>query len=193
LNSNDARPFPKFGSFQTMAAPIHSTYHALQAKLQRRFSRGFTLLSSFAYGKSIDNGSGVPTTDGGSLTPSNNYDLRLERGLSAFDFRRRLTTSWLWDLPLARTNKLLGGWQLGGILTLQDGFPFTVTCGPGNIQNGGGVCYPDATGIDWRLPSDQRSRIRYFNTDAFVDRIPAVGPFRYGTVKRNSLIGPGII
>lgn len=62
-NSNDARPFPKFGSFQTMAAPSHSTYHALQAKVQRRFSRGFTLLSSFAYGKSIDNGSGIG--DGG--------------------------------------------------------------------------------------------------------------------------------
>src|SRR6266436_5733206 len=124
-NSNDARPFPKFGSFQTMSAPSHSTYHALQAKLQQRFSRGFTLLGSFAYGRSIDNGSGVRTTDGDSLTPSNNYDLRLERGLSAFDFRRRLTTSWLWGLPLG-ANTLLRGWQVGGILTMQDGFPFTV-------------------------------------------------------------------
>ena len=88
---------------------------------------------------------------------------------------------------------MLGGWQLGGILTLQDGFPFTVTCGPATIQNGGGVCYPDATGIDWRLSGDERTRTRYFNTDAFVDRIPAGGPFRYGTVARNSLIGPGII
>src|SRR6266571_4884726 len=180
-NSNDARPFPKFGSFQTMAAPSHSTYHALQAKLQRRFSRGFTLLSSFAYGKSIDNGSGIRTSDGDSLTPSNNYDLRLERGLSAFDFRRRVTTSWLWDLPLGRANKLLGGWQLGGILTLQDGFPFTVICGPGNIQNGGGVCYPDATGADPNLPGSQQSRTHFFNTDAFVDRLPFGAQYRYGT------------
>ena len=192
-NSNDARPFPKFGSFQTMAAPSHSTYHALQAKLQRRFSRGFTLLSSFAYGKSIDNGSGVRTTDGDSLTPSNNYDLRLERGLSAFDFRRRLTTSWLWDLPLARANKLLGGWQLGGILTLQDGFPFTVLCGPGNIQNGGGACYPDATGADPNLPGDQRTRTHFFNTDAFVDRLPFGPQYRYGNAARNTVIGPGIV
>jgi hypothetical protein len=202
-NSNLARPFPKFGSIQVMSAPGHSSYHALYLKLQRRFSRGFTFLSSFSWGKSIDNGSGIRTTDGDSLTPSNNYDLRLERGLSAFDFRRRLTTSWLWELPFGNGKRwmnhagvadaVLGGWQFGGILTLQDGFPFTVTCGPGNIQNGGGVCYPDATGIDWRLPRSERTRTRYFNTDAFVDRNPAVGPFRYGTVARNSLIGPGFI
>ena len=68
-----------------------------------------------------------------------------------------------------------------------------MSCGPGNIQNGGGVCYPDATGVDWRLSGDERSRTRWFNTDAFVDRNPANGPFRYGTVARNSLIGPGIV
>ena len=202
-NSNLARPFPKFGSFQVMSAPSHSSYHALYLKLQRRFSHGLTFLSSFAWGKSIDNGSGVRTTDGDSLTPSNNYNLELERGLSAFDFRRRWTSSWLWELPFGRGKQflsgggvadfVLGGWQLGGILTLQDGFPFTVLCGPGNIQNGGGVCYPDSTGVDPNLPRDQQTRTRFFNTDAYVDRIPASGPFRYGTTARNSVTGPGII
>ena len=88
---------------------------------------------------------------------------------------------------------VLGGWQLGGIATLQDGFPFTVLCGGGAIQNGGGVCYPDATGEDWRLPASERTRTRYFNTSAFIDRNPPGGLFRYGTVARNSLIGPGIV
>jgi hypothetical protein len=201
-NSNLARPFPKFGSIQVMSAPGHSSYHAGFLKVQRRFSQGLSFLSSFSYAKSIDNGSGIRTTDGDSLTPSNNYDLELERGLSAFDFRKRWTTSVLWDLPFGRDQRwmnsggavdwMLGGWQIGGIVTLQDGFPFTVLCGPGNIQNGGGVCYPDPTGLDWRLSSDERTRTRYFNTDAFIDRSQP-GPFRYGTVARNSLIGPGIV
>jgi len=202
-NTNNARPFPKFGSIQVMSAPGHSSYHALYLKVQRRFSQGVSFLSSFSYSKSIDDGSGVRTTDGDSLTPSNQYDLRLERGLSAFDFRKRWTTSWLWELPFGKGGRwlkgggvsdvLLGGWQVSGIFTMQDGFPFTVQCGPGNIQNGGGICYPDATGVDWRLSGSERSRTRWFNTDAFVDRNPAGGPFRYGTVARNSLIGPGLV
>jgi hypothetical protein len=202
-NSNLARPFPQFGSIQVMSAPGHSSYHALYLKVQRRFSQGLSLLSSFSYSKSIDDGSGVRTSDGDSLTPSNNYDLALERGLSAFDFRRRWTTSWLWDLPVGKNRRWLnqggpldwiaGGWQIGGIVTLQDGFPFTVLCGGGTIQNGGGACYPDPTGEEWQLPADERTRTRWFNTDAFVDRNPAGGPFRYGTVARNSLIGPGIV
>jgi hypothetical protein len=152
-NVNLVRPFPKFGGFQNMNAPSHSTYHALQARLQQRFAHGFTLLSSFAYSKSIDNGSGIRTTDGDSLTPSNNYDLELERGLSTFDMRRRWTNSWLWDLPVGKGRRFLknsraadflaGGWQLGGILTLQDGFPLTAYCSTGSVQNGGGSCYPD--------------------------------------------------
>ncbi|MBI3679397.1 MAG: TonB-dependent receptor [Acidobacteria bacterium] len=209
-NPNLNRPFPKFnGSFQNMNAPSHSTYHALQARLQHRFSHGFTVLGSYAYGKSIDNGSGIRTTDGDALTPSDNYNLRAERGLSAFDFRQRLTASFLYELPLGKgksvdfggnsfANFLLGGWQLGGILTFQDGFPLTSYCGPGNIQNGGGYCKPDAVaGANPNLPDSEQRVTRFFNTAAFVDRLgqdPArITEFRYGTAGRNTIIGPGII
>ncbi len=202
-NSSLSRPYPKFGGFQVMNAPSHSNYHAFYLKAQQRFSRGLSFISSFAWGKSIDNGSGIRTSDGDSLTPSDDYNLELERGLSAFDFRRRWTTSWLWELPVGRGKRLLsdnrvadfvlGGWQLGGILTLQDGFPFTVLCGPGTIQNGGGVCYPDSTGVNPNLSRDEQTRTRFFNPAAYVDRIPAGGNFRFGTTGRNSVIGPGII
>ncbi len=209
-NTNLNRPFPKFnGSFQNMNAPSHSNYHALQIRLQQRFAHGFTLLASYAYSKSIDNGSGTRTTDGDPLTPSDNYNLAAERGLSAFDFRQRLTTSFLYELPFGRgrkmdisngfANAIFGGWQVGGIVTLQDGFPNTAYCGPGNVQNGGGYCKPDAiSGAKTALSGDQSTVSRFFNTDAFVDRL-GVAPgaaqpvFRYGTAGRNTIIGPGII
>ena len=93
---------------------------------------------------------------------------------------------------------IFGGWQLGGILTFQDGFPNTMYCGPGNIQNGGGYCKPDAVaGANPKLPKSQQTLNRFFNTDAYVDRVgvaPGVTPtvFRYGTAGRNTVIGPGI-
>jgi hypothetical protein len=202
------RPFPKFaGNFQNMNAPSNANYHALQMRLQHRFANGFTLLGSYAYGKSIDNGSGIRTTDGDPLTPSNNYDLRHERGLSAFDFRHRFIASALYELPIGKgkalnldgiANTLLGGWQLGGILTFQSGFPNTILCGPGNVQGAGtGYCKPDAIpGAAGNLSGDQRTIQRWFNTDAYVDRLgqnpAAITDFRYGTAGRNTVIGPGI-
>ncbi|MFN9298147.1 MAG: hypothetical protein ACK6DZ_10595, partial [Acidobacteriota bacterium] len=81
----------------------------------------------------------------------------------------------------------------------QDGFPATAFCGPGNIQNGGGYCKPDAISTEKaNLPDNQQSISRFFNTNAFVDRLgvaPGVTPtvFRYGTSGRNTIIGPGII
>lgn len=209
-NPNLNRPFPKFnGSFQNMNAPSHSNYHSLQMRLQHRFANGFTLLGSYAYAKSIDNGSGIRTTDGDQLTPSDNYNLAAERSLSAFDFRQRFTASFLYELPFGKgrmmditnpvANAIFGGWQLGGIITFQDGFPGTVTCGPGNVQNGGGYCKPDAiAGQNANLPDSQQSVQRFFNTEAYVDRL-GVAPgaaqpiFRYGTAGRNTVIGPGIM
>jgi hypothetical protein len=204
--NNARRAFPTLGgTVQVMNAPSHSTYHALQARFQQRFSHGFTLLASFSYSKSIDNGSGVRTTDGDSLTPSNNYNLAGERGLSAFDFRRRLTTSLLYELPFGRgksflsgvsrgVDLLVGGWQVGTILTLQDGFPNTALCGAGNVQNSDSTCYPDSRGINPNLARGAQDPKHWFDTAAYVDRIPGLGPqYRFGNSGRNTIIGPGII
>ncbi len=199
------RPFPKYGQFQNMHAPAHSNYHSLQARLQRRFSGGFTILSSYAYSKSIDVGSGIRTTDGDKLTTMDTANLRRERGRSAFDFRQRFTTSWLYELPIGKGKSWLGNaggvaqvvagnWQFGGILNFQSGFPLTAYCGPGNIQNGGDGCYPDSLGIDPNLTRSAKTPNRFFDTNAFIDRVAGVGPqFRYGNSGRNTIDGPGII
>jgi hypothetical protein len=163
------------------------------------------VLSSYAWGKSIDNGSGVRTTDGDALTPSNNYNLRAERGRSAFDFRHRSTTSFLYELPFGKgtnavSKALIGGWQIGGIFTIQTGFPSSVYCGAGNWQNNDTTCYADATGISPDLPRDQRSQARWFNTAAFVNRLGVannrpqdVAVYRYGNAGRNVLNGPPLV
>jgi hypothetical protein len=206
-NINANRPFPVFnGGFQVMDAPSHSHYNGLQGRLQRRFHRGFTLLSSCSWSKSIDNSSAVRPSSGygDALTPSNDYNLAAERGPSAFNFGRRLTNSLLYELPVGRghmllgnlgggANALLSGWQVGTILTLQDGFPLSAFCGAGSIQNGGDTCYPDSLGVNPALPRSQQDPAHFFNTAAFLNRLPGGAQFRYGNSGRNIITGPGII
>src|SRR5260370_10998067 len=204
-NVKPRRPFPIFnGTFQVTNAPSHSDYHALQVRLQHRFKRGFTLLSSFSYGKSIDNGSAIRQQSNDLQQPSDDYNLRAMRGLSSFDFRKRLTNSLLYELPFGRgkallgaagpgVNAIVGGWQLGTILTLQDGFPLTATCGSGAVQNGGDACLADATGVNPNLPRGHQDPRRFFNTDPFVNRLPGGAPFRYGSAARANIFGLGIL
>jgi hypothetical protein len=130
----------------------------------------------------------------------------LDRGLSAFDFRHRWTTSFLYELPIGHgrallgnsnrlVDSLLGGWQVGGIATFQSGFPFTLGCGSSSVQNGGDGCYPDNLGGDPNLPSDQRGPSLWFNKANFVNRIndSSLPTYRYGNNSRNNIIGPPLV
>jgi len=178
----------------------------LQARLQQRFAHGFTLLAAYSWEKSIDDGSGIRQALGDSYVPPNGADLRSERGLSAFNFGQKFTVSGLWELPFGRgkalgtdvnkyLNLLVGGWQLGGILTLEGGFPFSANCqNNATFQNTDSTCRPDATGISPVLENPDPAR--WFNPAAFVNRLdftPGVGPYRFGNSARNNLVGPGLV
>jgi len=205
-NLNARRPFPFFGFMQLVAAASHSSYDALQTRLEQRFTKGFTLLSSFSYEKSIDNGSGVRQANGDEYTPQNVYDLADERGLSAFNFRYRWVNSFLYELPVGKGKALLGnanafvqgvlgGWQLGGIITWQGGFPISAYCASGSTyQNTDTPCRADATGVSPSL-SNPRPGL-WFNKAAFASRndfVAGAGPYRFGSSGRNVIIGPGIV
>ena len=136
----------------------------------------------------------------------NVYDLRGERGLSAFNFGKRWVSSFLYALPVGRGKPFLGssteywtlflgGWQLGGILTLEGGYPFSVNCtSNGTYQNTDSGCRADATGESPKLSDPTPDR--WFNPEAFVNRtdfVAGVGPYRFGTSGRNVVNGPGLI
>jgi hypothetical protein len=86
-------------------------------------------------------------------------------------------------------NALLGGWQIGTIVTVQTGFPFTVASGADLSNAGIATDRPNATGATVALPRGQQDPQRFFNTAAFV-----LQPFgSFGNVGRNTVIGPGIL
>jgi hypothetical protein len=111
--------------------------------------------------------------------------------------RHRFVTSALYDIPVGRgrtvdiqnrfANGIIGGWQLGGILTIQSGVPQTISLGSFD-RSGTGNNYdrPNATGISPYEPNPTPSR--WYNPDAFV--LQPAGT--YGNLGRNVVVGPGI-
>jgi hypothetical protein len=181
---------PFFGYAQLFQAEdtISSHYNSLQVKLDKRFSHGLSSLLSYTWSHSIDGasvffGSGANAT---TIFPQDNYNLGAERGNSDFDIRQRLSWSFLYQLPTSRrVPKALGeGWQLGGILSLQTGQPFSVLTGQDNSSTGLGNDRPNVIGDPNAGPHTVN---RWFNTDAFSPNLPLT----FGNAGRNVVVGPG--
>jgi hypothetical protein len=107
---------------------VNANYNAMNARLTRRFARGFSFDVLYRWAKSID----TLSNEGPGAVTNQTFpqDLRQERGPSDYDVRHNLAISGLWDLPLFRNRhdvigKAFGGWQIDGILSAHTGFPWT--------------------------------------------------------------------
>jgi hypothetical protein len=192
-------PFANYGVIQLVADGANANYNSLSVKATRRFSQGLSVISSFTWSKSIDDTSGIRVQGYDTLFPQNSDCIACERALSSFDVRSRFVTSVLYDLPVGRGKKLniqnaaanaiIGGWQSGGILTLQTGLPATLTIG--GVDNAstsdGGYDRPNSTGISPYLSNPTPSR--WLNPAAFVEAPPG----NFGNVGRNTIQTPGIV
>jgi hypothetical protein len=186
-------PLPNFDPGFTYANNIaNSTYNALQIKLDKRFSNGLTFLASYTYSKCLD-----PKSDAFSGLGVDAYDLRRFWGRCDFDLRHMFVFSSIYQLPFGKgrtflTNAsgledaFLGGWDIGGIVSVQSGLPFTigVTGDPANVGSGAFqtaelVGNPDPPGF-------KRTTQEWFNTAAFAE--PTFGTF--GNSGRNILSLP---
>ncbi|HMV49591.1 MAG TPA: carboxypeptidase-like regulatory domain-containing protein, partial [Blastocatellia bacterium] len=131
---NGRRPFPLLGAFTSIESDSNSTYHSLQAEASLRLTRGVQFTSAYTWSHAIDEVSDLFALAGSRGLPQSSFKRRLERGDANFDVRHRFAQSFIWDLPFfkqvdLKTQNLLGGWQLAGIVTLQTGQPFTVDSG----------------------------------------------------------------
>ncbi len=191
------RPFPAFGPIQEVLNVVNSEYNALDVKLTQRFSHGTTYLVGYTWARAIDSGSGVRTNSGDTLWPTNSYNLKNERGLSQFNVSHRLVGSFVYELPFGPgktivnqglLSKIVGGWQLGGILTVAGGTPINGTqlgdtANLGNLGN-----QMDATGIS-PIPTNRNAQ-NYWNRAAFDFSNPELN-WRPGNLGRNTLTTPG--
>jgi hypothetical protein len=126
-----------------------SAYNGLQASITRHSAKGLFFGVSYTWAHAVDD-SGDPLAPQAStqVFPASSFDLRQERGNSSFDVRNRFVANYGLPLPLGRgaqylregfAGRLLEGWIVSGITTLQSGFPFDVITlrdsqGTGSIQ-----------------------------------------------------------
>ena len=155
----------------------YASYHALQLKATKRFSRDFMFLGAYTWGKSIDIVSDVESST------LNAYNFNMDRGLSNFDVRHNLVLSWNYTLPFG-AKRYWGGWELSGILNLRTGLPFTVTQSQSLLSTGTGN-RPNRIGAGTLAnPSPDL----WFNPASFAATADNTGT--YGNAGRNILIGP---
>lgn len=182
------RPLPNFGQANSIQYDAHSSYQALQARLEKHFTNDFAFLLSYTWSKNLDQASNE--NSGGTVIPTN---LNFDYGPSDFDIPQNLTASYIYDLPFGHGRKYMnrggaldeafGGWQFSGITTLRSGFPNTITW-PGDVANVGLGTRPVRT-CNGKLSS--RSYQDWYNTACFV----APAQYTFGNSNRGIIQGPG--
>ncbi len=172
------RPYPQYLNIPDVANPNgNSTYHALQVKVDKRFSHGLALLASYTHAKSI---SDSDIAAGGGPGGQTYYNRRLEKAISDNDVPNVAAISYTYELPLGR-DKLWGGWEITGIHQYQTGRPIVLTAN-NTLPLFNGVLRPDANaGVSKTLPVNDPLADQWINPAAFT----APTGFRLGTAARS--------
>jgi hypothetical protein len=207
-NLSPTSPPCNFASVGLIAGIADSSYNALQASLQKRFSHGLSFLASYTYSKTLDDVSSFNITGSASQSVAGENDLAqdpfnlpAEYGRSMFDARNRFVISYQWMLPFWNHPQnwyqhVLGGWQLNGISTFMSGTPFTVYDSTDVSLQGSA---PEISGFSSNRPdvvgnpnNGPRTPQEWFNTAAFQQLNPVTQAGQFGNEGRNVVQGPGL-
>lgn len=186
------RPYRGFSVIQQQTNSAISAYHALQANLRRRVTKGLLMGVAYTWSKSMDTAS-----DSGNNIP-NHYDPKEFYGPSDFDTRHMLVINYVWDVPYDHTGnwlsrKALGNWQLSGTSQFQSGYPRTISTGDdfAGVGPGSGNQLWKITGpVTMYKKSAPNNTSNSFWFDPTVFQKPAAGTFAPRET-RNQVYGPG--
>jgi hypothetical protein len=198
-SGDEGRPlFAKFGRTATTRewdGRTHSNYHALQATLNRRFSDGLLLKSSYTWSKSIDEAAYSDWTEFAWNAPS---VFHRNRALSSHDIPHNFQLAFVYELPFGSekkwattglSNTIFGDWQLNGVFAAYSGRPFNLSASGSSLNMPGNFQTPDQVKDKVEIFGNVGDDGPYFDTSAFA-RVTEV---RFGNVGRNPLRGPGAV
>ena len=200
---------PNFDAVMVLATNMDSWYHALQMNFQRRMAKGLQVQVAYTFSKSLNE---ADSADSAGIIPNEGTvfyanDPKTQKGRSGLDVPQYLSVNYVYELPYGPgrqfgatsglVGKILGSWDLNGIVTAKSGQPFDVQVGiPSAVASLIVGRRPNAvlgqSPLIWGSPSnstDPSGLSRYFN--------PAVGfalpdPRSLGNLGRMALRGPGL-
>jgi hypothetical protein len=182
------------GPVQGYKNNANSTYHAWVTRLEKRFSQGFTLLTSYGWSKSIGDTCGNAAS--GNTTGCGYQDTRylnLEKSVDNQDVPHRFVLSGIYDLPVGRgrafgsnlnrvANAVVGNWTIGSIVTVASGRPYSLTV-QGNPANTGTIGIVNRPNVAGDPHGITRTLEQDFNTAAFRPN----DAFTIGNLGRNTM------
>jgi hypothetical protein len=188
-NTQKRRVYPSFGQINLYDSEINSSYHAVQLTVEKRFSRGLSLLANYTYSRMLDDFGPSGYSGTNTCTCGRAFDYGPDQG----DLAQAVKVSGTYLLPRAPlkgvVDSLVNGWQLSGIGTWLTGFPYTVFSQADNSLSAIGQDRANLTGVNPVL-SNGRSHTElvnaWFNTAAFTTN--QIGTF--GDSGKNFLRGP---
>jgi hypothetical protein len=189
---------PLFGAFGRTAdvttwIPVKTAYHSLQTKVDRRFSNGVLVTTSYTLGRSKNYSDG--DSNGAIQTPA---DIERSWARRNEDRLHNLVVSGVYQLPFGEGRRwaqdgalrhILGNWQVSGIFAAQSGLPIRFEANNASLRAPGNTQRPDASGKPEVLGGIGPNAF-WFDTSGF----SAPAPGTWGNVKRNELLdGPWFI
>lgn len=198
------RPFPQFTSVSLSRSDTNrAIYHALYAKVQRRFSQGLTVLGTYTWSLNKDMAYGTTgnTFNSAPGSPQDAYNQDAEYGLSTVHTPHRLSMTTTYELPFGQNKPFLGssklmdyvvgGWSINVVSVMQSGYPLAITQSNNNSVIGSSVQRPNATGLSPETSGALTDRLDgYINPAAFTQ----APQFTFGNLSRTiSMRGPGQI
>jgi hypothetical protein len=173
----------------------NTSYNALLVSLRRRFAKSLAYGISYTWSNNISDFVDNLT---GTALPQNTYNYAAERGDSLFDVRHRFVGFVTYELPVGKgkwllnndglSGRVLGGWQVNSIVTLQTGTAFEVNAPDQSETGGNHDSRANCIGNPFTgTSSDPRNGV-WINADAFA--VPAIGTF--GNCGARNFHGPGL-
>ena len=194
-SAQNTRPLPDFGGSQYTAYIGASNYNGLQTKIEKRLSKGYSVLATYTWSHALDDAP-TPLGSTGDLgyRQSNLVPISMDYSQPGFDTRQRFTLNAFYDLPFGSgrqflnhpgfVDEILGGWSGNATFVAQTGNPFSVTptgMSPASGNSNVGaikIADPFATGGTFHSPnpalsqsincaSKTKTRTTWFNPCSF--------------------------